>query len=155
MNRLFWLVIGFFLLLAALFLLWWLSPASLGVKREIGIASTGLRPKDLPLVLHLLFGLGLVIIGGYFMQTFAWGLAAVVTGAREPTREAVAPMFIWGTVFYLLISALFGVLIVLVVHGSGEFGLFFDPAFVAALLSWPYQLVAATSAFGLRPEAFH
>lgn len=155
MNRLFFLVVGLFLLLAALFVLWWLSPANQVLQREAGAAPLGLRPKDVALILHVLFGLGLVIVGGYFMQTFAWGLAAVVTGAREPTREAVGPMFMWGAVFYLLISTLFGLLIVLVVQGSGSFGQFLDPVFLAALLSWPYQLVAATGAFGLPPEAFY
>jgi hypothetical protein len=154
-NRLFLLVVGFFLLLAALFLLWWLSPASQGFQQEMGIAPAGLRPKDLPLVLHTLFGLGLILVGGYFMQSFAWALAGVMTGAREPTREAIAPMVIWGVVFYVLISALFGIMIVLLVHGSSEFGLFFDPAFLVALLTWPYQLVAALGAFGFPPEAYH
>ncbi len=155
MNRLSLLVIGFFVLLGALLVLWWLSPSSVGAQRAMGLGPATVRPKDIALLLHLLFAIGLIVVGGYFVQSMEWTLMSVLSGAREPVKEAITQMLVWGAASYLFITVLFGVAVVMLFQGGVAFGQFLEPAFVAALLSWPYQFVAAAGVFGLPPEAFY
>lgn len=155
MNRLTLLIIGCFLVLGALVVLWWLSPASHELQRTMGLAITETRPKDVALVLHGLFGLGLIFVGGFVLETVVGGLVGAVTGARKSSQEALGPLVAWGVGFYVFIALLIGFFGLAVVQGSSAFERFFDPAFLMVLLLWPYQLAAAAGLFGIPAAAFY
>lgn len=147
---------GFFIIIGALLVLWWVSPAGHYVQRELGLQAAEAKPRDLVLVVVGLAAAGFIITGGFAIQQFVFALSGLLAGGRRPSAEGSAwPMLLWGLFGYLAVAGLFGTFVLVVVDGTTAFDKFADPQFLRIVLIWPYHLMAAIGVFGLTADSFY
>ena len=154
MSRFILFLIGLFFLLAALLLLWWLGPAGATVQRQLRLPAPTATPKDLSLLLQLLFAGGLIPVLGFLLDRLSTAVAGFVIGARESAKEPIRPLLVSGLTGYLVGGLLFSVLVLAFVNQSTAFEQLLAPEWLKVILTWPYHLAALLELFGLPQESY-
>ena len=158
MGRLVLIIAGWFLILAALLIVWVASTPGRVALAQVGILPPTLQPRDVGLYFILVFSLGFMFLAGTALESTISGISRALTaGAVSSERSwSVRSTILWGGVVYLAIAALFAAyLIFFALPDAGSLDRLWDPLFLRFVLTWPYHLLAAAAPFGLSRDAFY
>ena len=165
MGRLIFTIVGIFLFLGSLFVIWLTSAPGQRLLVGAGLDKPDLTPQDVSLAFGVLFISGFVLLGGSVLESFASTVTRTLTGGGITKDEAMnrgqeglglPKKLLWGGSAYLFVSIAFGSYLILFVMPPGQtLARFTDPQFLSFILRWPYMFISAMGLFGLPPEAFN